>query len=133
MGEGARDLAALVGTELGRPAPRAAVALVERIRARHGTATAAVVFYGSCLRRETDEGVLDFYALVDTYRAAYASRLLAAANALLPPNVFYLEAERGGERLRAKYAVISLADFARRAAGRGLRTGIWARFCQPAL
>jgi len=133
MGAGARELAELVGAELGRPAPPAATNLAERIRERHGAATAAVVFYGSCLRGGTNEGVLDFYALVDSYRAAYASRLLAAANALLPPNVFYLEAECGSERVRAKVAVISLADFARGAAGHGLRTGIWARFCQPAL
>jgi hypothetical protein len=134
MGEGARDLAALVGAELRRAAPPEAALLAESVRARHGAATAAVLFYGSCLRRGTTaEGVLDFYALVDSYRAAYASRLLALANALLPPNVFYLEAEQGGERLRAKVAVVSLADFARGAAGHGLRTGIWARFCQPAL
>jgi hypothetical protein len=133
MGAGARDLAALVGTELARPVPPAAALLAEQIRARHGDATAAVVFYGSCLRRRTNEGVLDFYALVDSYRAAYASRWLAAANALLPPNVFYLEAASGGLRVRAKVAVVSLADFAGGAEGRGLRTGIWARFCQPAL
>jgi hypothetical protein len=133
VGAGARDLAALVASELGRPAPSGAALLAREIRARHAAATAAVVFYGSCLRRGTTEGVLDFYVLVDSYRAAYASRLLAAANAILPPNVFYIEAEGGGERLRAKYAVISLADFARGAAGRGIRTGIWARFCQPAL
>jgi hypothetical protein len=77
--------------------------------------------------------VLDFYALVDSYRTAYASRALALANSLLPPNVFYLEADTGAERLRAKYAVVSQADFARGARGQGLRTGIWARFCQPAL
>jgi len=133
MGEGAREIAALALSELGRPAPPAARVLAERIVARHGDATAAVVFYGSCLRRATPEGVLDFYALVDSYRAAYRSRGLALANAVLPPNVFYLEARSGGEALRAKYAVVSLADFARAAAGRGLRTGIWARFSQPAL
>ena len=33
--------------------------------------------------------------------------------------------------LRAKYAVVSLQDFQRGAAGRWLRTGIWARFAQP--
>ena len=91
MGAGARDLATLIGAEIGRPAPPAAVVLADEIRRRHGDATAAVVFYGSCLRRQTNEGVLDFYALVDSYRAAYASRLLAVANALLPPNVFYIE------------------------------------------
>ncbi len=133
MGAGARDLAALVGAELARAAPPAAALLADQIRARHGAATAAVLFYGSCLRRGTTEGVLDFYALVDSYRAAYASRALALANAVLPPNVFYLEARRGVLGARAKVAVVSLADFARAAAGRGLRTGIWARFCQPAL
>ena len=35
--------------------------------------------------------------------------------------------------MRAKFAVVSLVDFADGAAGRGLRPGIWARFCQPAL
>lgn len=133
MGAGACDLATLVEAELGRPAPPAAAVLAARIRERHGDATAAVVFYGSCLRRDTNEGVLDFYALVDSYRAAYPSRLLATANALLPPNVFYLEADCGRERVRAKYAVVSLDDFAAGAAGRSLRSGIWARFCQPAL
>jgi hypothetical protein len=130
----ASDLAALVEAELRRPPPAAARLLAERIRTRHGPTTAAVLFYGSCLRRGTSEGVLDFYALVDSYRAAYSSRALALANAVLPPNVFYLETDSGsGERLRAKVAVLTQRDFARGAAGAGLRTGIWARFCQPAL
>jgi hypothetical protein len=77
--------------------------------------------------------VLDFYVLVDTYRDAYRSRLLAWANAALPPNVFYLEIESELGPLRCKYAVISLRDFERRARPGGLRSGIWARFCQPAL
>ena len=77
--------------------------------------------------------MLDFYALVDAYRPAYASRALALANALLPPNVFYLEADSPEGRLRAKVAVLSLRDFSRGAAGAGLRTGVWARFCQPSL
>src|SRR5262245_34782779 len=119
MGAGARDLAALALAELERPAPPAARLLAERIRARHCETTAAVVFYGSCLRRATPEGVLYFYALVDSYRAAYRSRGLALANAILPPNVFYLETRGGGETLRAKYAVVARADFARGAEGRG--------------
>jgi hypothetical protein len=133
MDAAAPELAAIVEAELRRPAPAAAALLAERIRARHGASTAAILFYGSCLRRGTSEGVLDFYALVDSYREAYASRALALANALLPPNVFYLEADSGGARLRAKYAVLSLRDFARGAAGAGLRSGVWARFCQPSL
>ena len=41
------------------------------------------------------------------YRAAYAKRWLAAANRLIPPNVFYFE----HDGLAAKYAVLSEADF----------------------
>ena len=65
----------------------------------------AVIFYGSCLRKRTDEGVLDFYALVDDYRAAYRSRYLRTVNAALPPNVFFLEFESPIGTLRSKSAV----------------------------
>ena len=133
MGAPAPDLEELVRAELLRPAPTAAVGLTDEILRRHGSAVAAVLFYGSCLRRRTNEGVLDFYVLVDTYRDAYHSRLLAWANAALPPNVFYLEIESELGPLRCKYAVVSLRDFERGARPGGLRSGIWARVCQPAL
>lgn len=126
-------LAAQVGAELFRPAPASAQTFAEELRRRHGASLAAVLFYGSCLRRGSDEGVLDFYALVDDYRSAYTSRALALANAALPPNVFYLELLRDGIRLRAKYAVFSLRDFARAVEPEAIRTGTWARFAQPAL
>jgi hypothetical protein len=133
VGAPAPDLEELVRAELLQPAPTAAVRLTDEILRRHGSAIAAVLFYGSCLRRRTNEGVLDFYVLVDTYRDAYRSRLLAWANAALPPNVFYLEIESELGPLRCKYAVISLKDFEQGARPGGLRSGIWARFCQPAL
>jgi hypothetical protein len=91
-----------------------------------------VVFYGSCLRKRTHEGVLDFYVVVDSYREAYRSRVLTWANALLPPNVFYLEIESPLGTLRSKYAVVSARDFERATAPEAPRPGIWARFCQPA-
>ena len=134
MGEGALDLARLVRDELARPAPPHARILAEAIRQQVGPATAAVVFYGSCLRKDTAEGVLDFYVLVDDYRAALDSPALAWASAALPPSVFYIECPgEDGETLRSKYALLSLADFAEGAAPGGWRTGIFARFCQPAL
>jgi hypothetical protein len=133
VGEGALDLARLVRDELSRPAPPHAKRLAEAIRAQVGPATAAVVFYGSCLRKETAEGVLDFYVLVDDYRSALGSGLLAAASAALPPSVFYIECPGESETLRCKYALLSLDDFAQGAAPGGFRTGIFARFCQPAL
>jgi hypothetical protein len=128
-----QEPAQLAREELFRPAPEAAQVFAAELRRRHGAALAAVLFYGSCLRRGSDEGVLDLYALVDDYRAAYASRALARANALLPPNVFYLELPHEDRRLRAKYAVFSLRDFARAMQPGAIRTGTWARFCQPAL
>jgi hypothetical protein len=133
VGTPAPDLEELVRAELLQPAPAPAAQLTDEILRRHGSAVAAVLFYGSCLRRRTSEGVLDFYVLVDKYRDAYDSRLLAWANAALPPNVFYLEIESELGPLRCKYAVISLSDFERGAKPGGLRSGIWARFCQPAL
>ena len=98
------------------------------IAAKHGEASRAVLFYGSCLRQRELEGLmLDFYLIVSDYRAAYAKRWLAVANRLIPPNVFY--SEDGG--LVAKYAVLSEDDF-RRECGLGARTSsVFARFAQP--
>jgi hypothetical protein len=133
MGEGALDLARRVRGELARPAPDAALRLADAIRERLGPAVAAVVFYGSCLRKDTDEGVLDFYVVVDDYREALGSAALAGATSALPPSVFYVECPGENGTLRSKYALLSFEDFARGAAPGGYRTGIWARFCQPAL
>lgn len=134
------ELRELVAEELGAPPPPAAAALARGIRERHGAAVAAVVFYGSCLRKRTHEGVLDFYVLVDSYRAAYGGPgWLAAANAVLPPNVFYLEGEAeltpgaGKHPVRCKYAVVSTRDFERLVSPACLHPYIWARFAQPAL
>jgi hypothetical protein len=134
VGDTARDdLDELIESELFQPAALPEKLLTAEILERHGGAVAAVLFYGSCLRRRTSDGVLDFYVLVDDYRAAYPSRLLAWANAALPPNVFYLEVETELGTLRSKYAVISIRDFEAGARGEGLRSGISARFSQPAL
>jgi hypothetical protein len=64
-------------------ASRAGSGAVCRGAAGRRPSLAAVLFYGSCLRRATD-GVLDF-PLVDGYPGTYASRGLALANAALPP------------------------------------------------
>jgi hypothetical protein len=98
------------------------------VAARHGAAARAVLFYGSCLREKQLEGLmLDFYLIVSDYRAAYPKRWLAAANRLIPPNVFPF-AEGG---LSAKYAVLSEADFARECSVEAGSVSVWARFAQP--
>ena len=132
VGEASPELRRFVDEELFRAPPDGVSHMTRAIHERHADALAAVLFYGSCLRGETLEGVLDFYALVDEYPRAYDSRIAAWLNAAFPPNVFYLECEAPGGTLRAKYAVMSRDDFARAAGLGSLRSGVWARFCQPA-
>ena len=123
-------LEALFRTELSGPVLPGVQRVADAIRARHGEAVVALLFYGSCLRRGVTEGVLDIYAIVDSYRGAYRSPLPALLAAALPPNVHYVELL--AENLRAKYALISLADFRQRATLASLDCRIWSRFCQPA-
>ncbi len=123
------SLAALVSEELGFPAEPRVVAVATAIAGQYGKASRAVLFYGSCLREsELDGGMLDFYLVVSSYRAAFGKTWLAFANAVVPPNVFYFE--RDG--LAAKYAVLSEADFDRLCGPSTANVSVWARFAQPA-
>lgn len=98
------------------------------IAARHPGAARAVLFYGSCLREQQLDGLmLDFYLIVSDYRAAYDRRWMAAANQLIPPNVFPF-AKNG---LSAKYAVLSEQDFHRLNGPETRNVSVWARFAQP--
>ena len=103
------------------------------LRARYGEGVAAVLFYGSCLRKKTHEGVLDFYVIVDSYRSCYDSRRLAWLNAAVPPNVFYVELASEFGTLRAKCAVLSRRHFQREVSTRARSPYIWARFAQPSI
>ncbi len=92
----------------------------------------AILFYGSCLRTGDDQySLLDFYVLVDDYWNLGTSRSYAWLNALLPPNVYYIESSDGGRTVRAKYAVVSLADFTRYTSPRAFQAYFWGRFAQP--
>jgi hypothetical protein len=133
-----RDLAAItrgVAAELRRPVPPEAGLVADHVRRRYGSAVAGVLYYGSCLRTgRTADSVLDFYVLVDSYRAAYRSRALAWSNAILPPNVFYAElGRRPGRPVRTKYAIMTTEDFGRAASSKTLHSIVWSRFSQPAL
>jgi hypothetical protein len=122
------ELSSLVAEELSLPADPRVTAMAAAIAAEHGAASRAVLFYGSCLREKQFDGLmLDFYLIVTDYRAAYQKRWLAAANRLIPPNVFYFE--HGG--LVAKYAVLSRSDFHRLTGPETSSVSVWARFAQP--
>ena len=104
---------------------------VEALKARFASSLDAVLLYGSCLRaQEIGEGVADFYIVVDSYDKAYPERYLRQINAWLPPNVFYLEVSRREQKFRAKYAVVSMADF-ERGTRQWFHPYLWARFAQP--
>jgi hypothetical protein len=125
MPETLRDL---VAGELALPVEAQVAAMAEAIAARHGNASRAVLFYGSCLReRQLDGLMLDFYLIVSDYAAAYDKRWMAKANALVPPNVFPFQ----HEGLAAKYAVLSERDFHRLNGPETRNVSVWARFAQP--
>jgi len=118
----------LVAAELAEPVDPRVTEMAAAIAALYPGAARAVLFYGSCLReRQLDGLMLDFYLIVSDYRAAYGKSWLAAANRLIPPNVFPFE-HRG---LAAKYAVLSEADFARECGASAWTASVFARFAQP--
>ena len=118
----------LVAEELRSAVDPRVSAVAAAIAAKHGAASRAVLFYGSCLRDRTLKGrMLDFYLIVSGYAAAYDKRWLAAANRLIPPNVFHFE--HGG--LVSKYAVLSEADFAHECSSDAWTVSTAARFAQP--
>lgn len=122
------ELRKLVAEELSAPVDPRVSAIAAAIAADHGDASQAVLFYGSCLREKQLDGLmLDFYLIVSDYRAAYRKRWLAAANRIIPPNVFYFQ----GNGLVAKYAVLSVSDFARECSPKAWTVSTAARFAQP--
>ena len=124
----AETLRELVENELAEPVDERVAAMAEAIAARHGTASRAVLFYGSCLRERQLNGLmLDFYLIVSDYVAAYRKPWLAKANALIPPNVFPFQ----HDGLAAKYAVLSERDFHRLNGPETRNVSVWARFAQP--
>jgi hypothetical protein len=124
----ALSLRDLVEEELSQPVDPRVTAMAEAIAAKHGAASRAVLFYGSCLRQKQLDGLmLDFYLIVSSYDEAYDKRWLARANALIPPNVFPFQ----HDGLAAKYAVLSEGDFRRLNGPETRNVSVWARFAQP--
>ena len=126
------DLISAIERHAFRKASPAVQVLIDEILARHAQAAQGILFYGSCLRSGDDlDGLVDLYLLVDSYRNAYSGRVPALLNALLPPNVFYLERPFEGQTVRTKYAVLSLADFQKGTSTRWFHSYLWGRFAQP--
>lgn len=124
-------IAARARTVAPEPAASEAQRCAEALRARHGAGVAAVLMYGSSLRDGTVEGrILDFYVLADRMAPAYRAVLPRLLGAVDQPNVHYLPPE-DGRRAPAKYALMTLDAFCRRAGPGGFTSYIWGRFAQP--
>ncbi len=132
MADAAQGMQDLIAEE-SFAAPRPAVeAIAAAARAEQGPGVQAVLFYGGVRRDQEDEGgIVDLYLLVESYAALPGGRLRRFFNALLPPNVFYLETDFEDRQVRAKYAVITLAQFERAVGPGALLPYFWARFAQP--
>lgn len=110
------------------PAVRSFAASVAR---QLPTPPLGVLFYGSMLRKEDPDGILDFYVVTETGSDVPGGAVMRLANRLLPPNVFYSEHCYEGQVYRAKIAVLSRKQFMNRTGPRSTDTTLWARFCQP--
>ena len=111
---------------------RELLALRDALLQQYEGAVDAMLFYGSCLRSgDALDGLVDLYLVVNDYRNAYSTKLPALFNRLLPPNVYYLETEAEGNRVRSKYAVISMQDLENGTSPRWFHSYLWGRFAQP--
>jgi len=131
-------LAQRIAAELSRDLLSEAHEVAAHALARHGAdAIGPILFYGSCQRAESAEGILDVYLLSKSNRAFHDAAIAAGLNWLVPPTIYYYEIREGegpSERVvRAKSAVISEDQFAASCRDETTSPSIWARFCQPAV
>lgn len=113
--------------------PARVTAVMETIRARHAGHVLAMIYYGSSLRDlDNPDKMLDFYVLVDSYRAVHGAGFRALSNKLIPPAVYYLEqVGPDGALSTCKYSLLSLPEFEKRCTPKTLLSQVWGRFSQP--
>ena len=126
------QLTDLVAAQIPRTFSKELLALRDALLERHNEAVDAILFYGSSLRSgDALDGLVDLYLVVDNYRKAYRKALPAFFNRLLPPNVYYFEVAVDGNRVRAKYTVISMRDLERGTSTKWFHSYLWGRLSQP--
>lgn len=119
-------------TEISTPLPEEAATLAAVIVSEQPRLS-ALLFYGSgAWDTVSSDSVLDFYVLVPETAALATGWPLRVAGMALPPNVYFLTHNtEDGRQLRCKYAVMTMRQFCKEAAGQGITPQIWARFAQP--
>ncbi len=126
----ARGLNELLREQQDNEVPPGVRALAEQLLARYGSCVQAILFYGSCLRDRTDEGLVDLYVLVDRYRSLPCGWIERCLHRILRPTVYYLEIPFDGRAVRCKFSVLSLRDFQRATSMRWFHSYFWGRFAQ---
>jgi hypothetical protein len=126
------QLARLLADTTATPRSSELLALRDALLGSYDAAVDALLFYGSSLRSgDPLDGLVDLYLVVDSYHKAYGKFFPALFNRLLAPNVYYLEVGVDGNRVRAKYAVISMHDLQQGTSPRCFHSYLWGRFSQP--
>jgi hypothetical protein len=131
MERGFSSAVSRIAAELEKPVPAGIRAMADTIIANRVPGAAAILAYGSCIRDTgLDESLIDLYVLTRRFDQISSKPLSRFACRILPPNVYYAECTHAGRRLRSKFAVMTLSDFARRTAS-SHNPYFWARFAQP--
>ncbi len=116
---------------LAREVPHGLHVMADVLRRKHD-GVVAILAYGSCLRGvAVTDTLMDFYVLTESLVNVSPNFLSRLGCAIAPPNVYYVETELGGQRLRAKYALLPLSLFAKWMARNINNPYFWARFAQP--
>lgn len=102
--------------------------LLSTLQSQFGENLIAILLYGSYLRGSRDT-LIDFYVIVENYEDAFDSRSECLGAYFMPPNVYYLSKSFNGQKLRAKYAVVSSAQIRKKV--NGVHPYFWARLAQP--
>lgn len=136
---GARErLAARVREELNAPVLPEAHDVARYARELHGDAYGPILFYGSCLRADSPEGIMDVYLLSRSHAGFHGptskGKALAGLNWLIPPNIYFWTIPHPVHgALRAKVAVVTEEQFQQASEFDAWSPSIWARFCQPSV
>jgi hypothetical protein len=126
------ELRNLVSRTLDQAAPDSFTAASNYLRSIYSPGAVAILGYGSCIRNSvTSESILDLYVLTRDIRHVSPRLLSRIGCKLAPPNVYYAEVNDGTARVRLKYAVMPMADFARRMKVSTKNPYFWGRFSQP--
>ena len=129
------DISAVLAEETALASPRIEQTCRDISKA-HNDHVLGFLYYGSSLRDIDDASkMLDFYVIVESYKAVHKGRpIRQLINRLIPPVVYYYEREDAdGTLTTCKYSLISLPEFERRCTSAARLSVIWGRFSQPSL